>query len=43
LPAGWIPGNEEGMLKIDKLFGNDLAACSLVNGQGPSHKDMLVK
>ena len=43
LPAGWIPGDPKGTLKIVKLFGGDLAACRLLNGQEPSTEDLLVK
>lgn len=42
-PAGWIPGTQKGLLKVDLFFGKDLAACSLMEGQGPEPEDILVR
>ncbi len=42
LPAGWIPGKQKGMLKVDLLFGKDFASCSLTEGDGPGSDDMLL-
>lgn len=41
-PAGWIPGERKGRLKVDKLFGRDFAACRLVEGKGPAADDFIV-
>jgi hypothetical protein len=43
IPAGWIPGTPKGTLKVDLYFGQDLAACSLVDGNGPEGGDLLMK
>ena len=43
VPAGWIPGDPKGTLKVDRHFGRDLAVCSLVEGAGPRVGDLLVK
>lgn len=42
LPAGWIPGKQKGILKVEQLFGKDFAACSLTQGEGPNPDDMLL-
>jgi hypothetical protein len=41
-PAGWIPGERKGRLKVEQLFGRDFAACRLVEGKGPSAGDLIV-
>ena len=43
IPAGWIPGAPKGTLRVDQHFGQDLAACSLVDGSGPEGGDLLMK
>ena len=43
VPAGWIPGEVKGTLRVDDHFGRDLAVCSLVNGLGPGEGDLLIK
>jgi len=43
LPAGWLPGKERGILRIETLFGRDLAACFLVRGELPRREDILTK
>lgn len=43
IPAGWIPGTPKGTLQVDLHFGQDLAACSLVDGSGPESGDLLMK
>jgi hypothetical protein len=43
LPAGWIPGDEKGVLRVDKLFGQDFAVCSLESGAGPAPQDVLIR
>lgn len=42
LPAGWIPGDEKGHLKVMLLFGDDFAACALIRGKEPNPDDLLV-
>jgi len=42
LPAGWLPGETKGLIRVDQLFGADFAACSLVEGAGPGPEDLLV-
>ncbi len=42
LPAGWLPGEAKGRIRVDQLFGADFAACSLVEGAGPGPEDLLV-
>ncbi len=42
LPAGWLPGEQKGMMEVTKLFGNDLAVCRLVSGEGPMPDDLLI-
>lgn len=43
LPAGWIPGKEKGVLKVELLFEKDFAACVLVKGSEPGSDDIIVK
>ena len=43
IPAGWLPGAPKGTLRVDQHFGQDLAACSLVDGSGPEGGDLLMK
>ncbi len=42
LPAGWIPGSKKGTLEVTSFFGKNLAICTLVQGRGPTHSDILV-
>lgn len=42
-PAGWIPGEVRGILKVERFFGKDFAACSLVEGEKPTLYDYLTK
>ncbi|MFP4348614.1 MAG: hypothetical protein ACLFQY_10045 [Desulfococcaceae bacterium] len=42
MPAGWLPGEPKGRIRVDQLFGADFAACSLVDGAGPGPEDLLV-
>lgn len=39
-PAGWIPGKQKGVVKVETLFGKDFAACSSEGGM-PTTEDML--
>lgn len=41
--AGWLPGRQKGILKVEQFFGKDFAACSLVRGEAPSTEDFLIK
>lgn len=43
IPAGWIPGRIEGILKVDQFFGSDYAACLLMQGKAPRSTDSLIK
>ena len=43
LPAGWIPGETKGTLKIETYFGRDFAACSLIKGEKPTVHDYLTE
>ncbi len=43
VPAGWLPGNKKGVVRVERIFGRDAAACSLVEGRGPEPEDILVK
>jgi len=40
-PAGWIPGKVKGVLKVERFFGKDFAACSVVEGEKPTVFDCL--
>ena len=42
-PAGWIPGEERGIVRVDTLFGRDLAVCSIKTGEGPRPDDIIMK
>ncbi|MEE4356604.1 MAG: hypothetical protein V2I97_09040 [Desulfococcaceae bacterium] len=42
LPAGWLPGQKRGVLKIRQLFGEDFALCTLENGKEPNPEDLLM-
>ncbi|WP_459915955.1 hypothetical protein [Desulfocicer niacini] len=42
-PAGWIPGEVRGVLKVERFFGKDFAACSIVEGERPTVYDCLVR
>lgn len=41
-PAAWIPGNAKGRLRVERLFGEDLAVCVLVSGSPPQMEDWLI-
>jgi len=42
-PAGWIPGEVKGILKVERFFGKDFAACSVVEGEKPTVYDYLIE
>jgi len=42
-PAGWIPGEVKGILKVERFFGKDFAACSVVEGEKPTVYDYLTQ
>ncbi len=42
-PAGWIPGEVKGVLRVEKFFGKDFSACSLVEGEKPTVYDCLTR
>lgn len=42
LPAGWISGKIKGKLRVEQFFGDDFAACSLVEGEKPQPDDLIV-
>ena len=42
-PAGWIPGEVKGVLKVERFFGKDFAACSVVEGEKPTVYDYLTQ
>ncbi len=42
LPAGWIPGASKGILQVKQTFGKDFAACTLIQGKGPTPEDVLL-
>ncbi|MGQ9483974.1 MAG: hypothetical protein ACUVSA_03045 [Desulfosoma sp.] len=41
-PAAWIPGKAKGQLRVERLFGEDLAVCRLISGQPPTMDDWLI-
>lgn len=41
-PAAWVPGNARGRLRVERLFGEDLAVCVLVSGSPPQMEDWLI-
>ncbi len=41
-PAAWIPGKVKGQLRVERLFGEDLAVGTLISGQRPEMDDWLV-
>lgn len=41
-PAAWVPGNAKGRLRVERLFGDDLAVCVLVSGSPPNMEDWLI-
>lgn len=41
-PAGWIPGERKGSLRVTGFFGDDLATAQLVQGQAPEPSDVLL-
>jgi hypothetical protein len=41
-PAGWIPGKQKGVVKVETLFGKDFAACSSVQGDMPTPEDIII-
>lgn len=44
LPAGWVPGEVKGKVRVDVLFGEDFAVCSPVEGTEtlPGPDDLLM-
>ncbi len=42
LPAGWVPGEVVGKVRVDTLFGADFAVCSLTEGRMPTPGDLLI-
>lgn len=42
-PAGWLPGGKQGMVEVTRLFGEDFAACRLVEGTAPTPADLLMR
>jgi hypothetical protein len=42
LPAGWVPGKVEGKVRVETLFGEDFAVCSLTEGRMPAPGDLLM-
>jgi len=40
-PAGWIPGKQKGVIKVETLFGKDFAACSS-EGDMPTTEDIIM-
>ena len=42
-PAGWIPGEIRGVLKVERFFGKDFAACLIVEGELPTVYDYLTR
>lgn len=42
-PAGWIPGKLKGVLRVERFFGKDFAACSIVEGEKPTVYDYLIQ
>jgi len=41
--AGWLPGRQKGILRVEQFFGKDFAACSLVSGEAPSTENFLIQ
>ncbi|SMC17152.1 hypothetical protein SAMN02746041_00239 [Desulfacinum hydrothermale DSM 13146] len=42
VPAAWIPGPPKGRLRVERLFGDDLAIATLVSGDPPQMSDYLI-
>lgn len=42
LPAGWIPGDPKGVVRVERLVADDLAIVSLVSGIPPELEDFLI-
>ncbi len=42
-PAGWIPGETRGTLRVESLFGDDFSACTLTDGSAPAAEDLLMR
>lgn len=42
IPAGWLPGEPKGKVRINRLFGPDFSVCALVEGEPPGPEDLLV-
>lgn len=43
IPVAWTPGNEKGVLQVDALLGDDMAACTLIRGEAPTAEDIILK
>jgi hypothetical protein len=39
VPVGWMPDDSKGVIEVDKLFGEDAAACSVIEGKAPEQGD----
>ncbi len=39
VPVGWMAGETKGLIEVDSLFGEDAAACSVVEGEAPEQGD----
>ncbi|MBC7357310.1 MAG: hypothetical protein H5U10_02120 [Desulfacinum sp.] len=42
VPAAWMPGPPKGRLRVERLFGDDLAIATLVSGEPPEMGDWLI-
>jgi hypothetical protein len=43
LPAGWLPGERKGTVKLTQFFGSDFSVCQLVSGSAPGAGDLLIR
>lgn len=41
IPAGWLPGETKGLLKVEYFFGKDFAACMSISGENPTVHDFI--
>ncbi|MEJ5300940.1 MAG: hypothetical protein WHS38_08120 [Thermodesulforhabdaceae bacterium] len=41
-PAGWVPGDAKGTVKVERIVNEELAIVSLVSGNPPSLEDYLI-
>ncbi len=42
LPAGWVPGDPKGVVRVERLVADDLAIISLESGIPPDLEDFLI-